>query len=87
MATVGNIKAELLLKIEGMEGTYSVGHIEIPVNVTTDENRPGQINLRADTSGVARSVKDSVDGFNVHVASSQTADALRRNMNRYTKEN
>ena len=50
MATVGNIKAELLLKIEGMEGTYSVGHLEIPVNVTTDENRPGQINLRADTS-------------------------------------
>ena len=50
MATVGNIKAEVLLKIEGMEGTVSVGHIEIPVNVTTDENRPGQINLRADTS-------------------------------------
>ena len=50
MATVGNIKAELLLKIEGMEGTVSVGHIEIPVNVATDENRPGQINLRADTS-------------------------------------
>ena len=50
MATVGNIKAELLLKIEGMEGTYSVGNIEIPLNVTTDENRPGQINLRADTS-------------------------------------
>ena len=87
MITVGNIKAEVLLKIEGMEGTYSVGHIEIPVNVSTDEKRPGQINLRADTGGVARSVKDSVDGFNVHVTSSQTADALRRNMNRYTKEN
>ena len=28
MITVGNIKAEVLLKIEGMEGTYSVGHIE-----------------------------------------------------------
>ena len=50
MATVGNIKAELLLKIEGMEGTYSVGHLEIPVNVTTDEKRPGQFNVRADTS-------------------------------------
>lgn len=50
MITVGNIKAEVLLKIEGMEGTYSVGHLEIPVNVTTNENRPGQINLRADTS-------------------------------------
>lgn len=57
MATVGNIKAELLLKIEGMEGTYSVGHLEIPVNVTTDENRPGQVNLRADTSGVARDLE------------------------------
>ena len=57
MATVGNIKAELLLKIEGMEGTYSVGHIEIPVNVTTDENRPGQINLRADTSELPDTIR------------------------------
>ena len=87
MIAVGNIKAELLLKIEGMEGTYSVGHIEIPVNVSTDEKRPLHANVRADTSGVARSVKDSVDGFNVHVDSRQTVGALRRNMNRYTKEN
>lgn len=87
MATVGNIKAELLLKIEGMEGTYSVGHIEIPVNVSTDEKRPLHANVRADTSGVARSVKDSVDGFNVHVDSRQTVGALRREMARYTKEN
>jgi hypothetical protein len=57
MATVGNIKAELLLKIEGMEGTYSVGHLEIPVNVTTDENRPGQINVRADTSGLTDTLR------------------------------
>ena len=87
MITVENIKAEVLLKIEGMEGTYSVGHLEIPVNVSTDEKRPMHMNVRADTGGVARSVKDSVDGFNVHVASSQTADALRRHLNRYTKEN
>ena len=87
MATVGHIKAEVLLKIEGMEGTYSVGHIEIPVNVSTDEKRPLHMNVRADTGGVARSVKDSVDGFNVHVDSRQTVGALRRNMNRYTKEN
>ncbi len=57
MATVGNIKAELLLKIEGMEGTYSVGHIEIPVNVSTDEKRPGQINLRADTSELPDTIR------------------------------
>lgn len=57
MATVGNIKAELLLKIEGMEGTYSVGNIEIPLNVTTDENRLGQINLRADTSELADTLR------------------------------
>ena len=57
MITVGNIKAELLLKIEGMEGTVSVGHIEIPVNVTTDENRPGQINLRADTSELPDTIR------------------------------
>ena len=57
MITVGNIKAEVLLKIEGMEGTVSVGHIEIPVNVTTDENRPGQINLRADTSELPDTIR------------------------------
>ena len=57
MITVGNIKAEVLLKIEGMEGTYSVGHIEIPVNVTTDEKRPGQINLRADTSELPDTIR------------------------------
>ena len=57
MATVGKIKAELLLKFEGMEDTYSVGHLEIPVNVTTDENRPGQINLRADTSELPDTIR------------------------------
>ena len=57
MATVGHIKAELLLKIEGTEGPVSVGHIEIPVNVTTDENRPGQINLRADTSELPDTIR------------------------------
>ena len=87
MATVGNIKAELLLKIEGMEGTYSVGHIEIPVNVTTDEKRPMHMNVRADTSGVARSVKDAVEGITLQVDSRQTIGALRRNMNRYNEEN
>ena len=64
MITVGNIKAELLLKIEGMEGTYSVGHIEIPLNVTTDEKRPGQINLRADTSKVSDTIRRSMDRYN-----------------------
>ena len=87
MATVGNIKAELLLKFEGMEDTYSVGHLEIPVHVTTDEKRPGQLNLRADTSGVARSVKDSVDGITLQVDSRQTIGALRRTPTRNTKEN
>ena len=57
MATVGHIKAEVLLKIEGMEDTYSVGHLEIPVNVTTDENRPGQINLRADPSELPDTIR------------------------------
>ena len=57
MATVGHIKAEVLLKIEGMEDTYSVGHLEIPVNVTTDDKRPGQINVRADTSGLTDTLR------------------------------
>ena len=87
MATVGHIKAEVLLKIEGMEGTYSVGHLEIPVNVTTDEKRPMHMNVRADTSGVARSVKDAVDGITLQVDSRRTIGALRRNMNRYNEEN
>ena len=87
MATVGNIKAELLLKFEGMEDTYSVGHLEIPVHVTTDEKRPMHMNVRADTSGVARSVKESVDGITVQVDSRQGIGTLRRNMNRYNEEN
>ena len=57
MITVGNIKAEVLLKIEGTEGTVSVGHIEIPVNVSTDEKRPVQINLRADTSELPDTIR------------------------------
>ena len=86
MATVGNIKAELLLKFEGMEDTYSVGHLEIPVHVTTDEKRPLHANVRADTSGVARSVKDSVDGITLQVDSRQTIGALRNINNRLIKE-
>ena len=86
MATVGHIKAEVLLKFEGMEDTYSVGHLEIPVHVTTDEKRPLHMNVRADTSGVARSVKDAVDGITLQVDSRQTVGALRRNMTRYNKE-
>ena len=78
MATVGNIKAEVLLKFEGMEDTYSVGHLEIPVHVTTDEKRPGQLNVRADTSGVARSVGDAVDGITLQVDSRQTIGRLGR---------
>ena len=87
MATVGNIKAELLLKFEGMEDTYSVGHLEIPVHVTTDEKRPGQLNVRVDASGVARSVGDVVDGLTIQVDSRQTIGALRNINNRLIKEN
>ena len=87
MATVGHIKAEVLLKFEGMEDTYSVGHLEIPVNVTTDEKRPMHMNVRADTSGVARSVKDAVDGLTIQVDSRQTIGALRNINNRLIKEN
>ena len=64
MITVGNIKAEVLLKIEGMEGTYSVGHIEIPVNISTDEKRPGQINLRADTSELPDALRRNMTRYN-----------------------
>ncbi len=64
MATVGNIKAELLLKIEGTEGTVSVGHVEIPLNVTTDEDRPGQLNVRADTSGLTDTLRRNMTRYN-----------------------
>ena len=86
MATVGNIKAELLLKIEGMEGTYSVGHLEIPVNVTTDEKRPLHATMRADTSGVARDLVRQTERVSITL---DDADASKfRNLNgRYTKEN
>ena len=85
MATVGHIKAEVLLKIEGMEDTYSVGHLEIPVNISTDEKRPLHMNVRADTSGVARDVERTVDGTSITLDGAGTA-ALRRLNGRYTKE-
>ena len=87
MITVGNIRAEVLLKIEGMEGTYSVGHIEIPLSVTTDENRPMHLNLRGDTSGSARSVKEAAESIAVQIDTTQPVGTLRRNMTRYNKEN
>ena len=87
MATVGHIKAEVLLKIEGMEDTYSVGHIEIPVNISTDEKRPLHANVRADTSGVARSLERSVDGVSIMVDGARVAGVLRNSSIHYTKEN
>ena len=86
MATVGHIKAEVLLKIEGMEDTYSVGHIEIPVNISTDEKKPLHANVRADTSGVARSLEKSVDGVSIMVDDAGTSKFHNLN-GRYTKEN
>ena len=87
MATVGHIKAEVLLKIEGMEDTYSVGHLEIPVNISTDEKRPLHANVRADTSGVARSLEKSVDGVSIMVDGARVAGVLRNSSIHYTKEN
>ena len=86
MATVGNIKAEVLLKIEGMEGTYSVGHLEIPVNISTDEKRPLHATMRADTSGVARDLVRQTERVSITL---DAADASKfRNLNgRYNKEN
>ena len=86
MATVGHIKAEVLLKIDGMEGTYSVGHLEIPVNISTDEKRPLHANLRADTSGVARDLEKSVDGVSITVDGARMAGVLRNSNIHYTKE-
>ena len=86
MATVGHIKAEVLLKIDGMEDTYSVGHLEIPVNISTEEKRPLHANVRADTSGVARSLERSVDGVSIMVDSARMAGVLRNPSNHYTKE-
>ena len=86
MATVGHIKAEVLLKIEGMEDTYSVGHIEIPVNISTDEKRPLHANVRADTSGVARDLERSLEGTTVTLDDAGLA-ALRSFNNPYAEEN
>lgn len=86
MTTVGHIKAEVLLKIDGMESTYSVGHLEIPVNISTDEKRTGQLNVRADTSGVARSLERSLEGTSITLDDAGVA-ALRSSNNRLIKEN
>ena len=86
MATVGHIKAEVLLKIEGMEGTYSVGHLEIPVNVTTDEKRPLHANVRADTSGVARGLVRQMEGASIMV-DGRTVGTVRNFINTHIKEN
>ena len=87
MATVGHIKAEVLLKIEGMEDTYSVGHLEIPVNISTDEKRPLHANVRADTSGVARGLVRKTEGVSITVDGAQMAGVLRNHSIYYTKEN
>ena len=86
MTTVGHIKAEVLLKIDGMEDTYSVGHLEIPVNISTDDKRPMHANVRADTSGVARSLEKSVDGVSITVDGARMAGVLRNSNIHYTKE-
>ena len=86
MATVGHIKAEVLLKFEGMEDTYSVGHLEIPVNISTDEKRPLHANVRADTSGVARSLEKSLDGVSITVDGKRMVGVLRNPNNYYTKK-
>ena len=86
MITVGNIKAEVLLKIDGMEGTYSVGHIEIPVNVSTEEKRPLHMNVRADTSGVARGLVRQMEGASIMV-DGRTVGTVRNFNNTHIKEN
>ena len=87
MTTVGHIKAEVLLKIDGMEDTYSVGHLEIPVNISADEKRPLHGGLRADTSGVARSMERGLEGVTLSLDSRQLIGALGNHKNRNTKEN
>ena len=87
MATVGNIKAELLLKFEGMEDTYSVGHLEIPVHVTTDEKRPLHATMRADTSGAPRTMREAMEEVAAKVDALQRSGVLRSNTTRNTKEN
>lgn len=86
MATVGHIKAEVLLKIEGMEDTYSVGHLEIPVNISTDEKRPLHANVRADTSGVARDLVRQTERVSITLDDAGTSKFHNLN-GRYTKEN
>ena len=86
MATVGHIKAEVLLKIEGMEDTYSVGHLEIPVNISTDEKRPMHMNVRADTSGVARGLVRQMEGASIMV-DGRTVGTVRNFNNTHIKEN
>ena len=84
MTTVGHIKAEVLLKIDGMEDTYSVGHLEIPVNISTDEKRPLHMNVRADTSGVARGLVRQMEGASIMV-DGRTVGTVRNFNNTHIK--
>jgi len=56
MAAVGKIKAEVLLRIDGMTDLYPVGELEIPLNITTDDKRPGHLTMRAETGEIRRSI-------------------------------
>ena len=87
MATVGHIKAEVLLKFKGEGGTVSVGHLEIPVNISTDEKRPMHMNVRADTSGVPRTMREAMEEVSAKVEALQRSGVRLSNTTRNTKEN
>ena len=88
MVTVGHIEAEVLLRFEGSEETYSAGLLEIPLSLTTDGTRGGHLTVRADTSAASRILSGAMEDFAAHLAAHQDgATAHSANTSINNKEN
>ena len=88
MVTVGHIEAEVLLRFEGSEETYSAGLLEIPLSLTTDGTRDGHLTVRADTSAASRILSGAMEDFAAHLAAHQDgATAHSANTTSYNREN
>ena len=90
MPSIGHIKAEVLVRVQGATEPSVVGYIEIPLHVSGGVAREGEAwaevkpdfsTTRADLAGA---IADAMSGVTVTVDSTRTIGDLK---NRYNKEN